>query len=188
MRVGMAETTTAFLDAVAARTPAPGGGAGAAFACALAAALVEMAARFGELDEAAARAAALRAEALRLREEDLSAYAPVLEALALPRDDPERSARVARTSSAAAGPPLAIAEAAAEVAALGRDVAAAGKPALPGTRSRARISRRARRGRPRGWWRSTSPAMPGPAARATRCGGRTAGGEGRARRPDLDRR
>ena len=128
----MSETTTGFLDAVAARTPAPGGGAGAAFACALAAALVEMAARFAELDEAAARAAALRAEVLRLREDDLAAYAPVLEALALPRDDPERAARVARASSAAAGPPLAIAEAAAEVAALGRDVAGAGKPALRG--------------------------------------------------------
>jgi formiminotetrahydrofolate cyclodeaminase len=121
-----------FLDAVAERTPAPGGGAAAALACALGAALVEMAARFASLDDAVARASALRAEAQRLGEEDLAAYAPVLEALALPRDDPSRAGRVRDASSAAAEVPLAVAEAAASVAELARAVAAGGRPALRG--------------------------------------------------------
>ena len=122
----------AFLDAVAERTPAPGGGAGAAVGCALGAALVEMAARFAGLDAVVARAGELRARALALRDEDLVAYAPVLEALALPGDDPARAGRLRDASSAAAEPPLAIAEAAAEVAELGRTVAAEGRPALRG--------------------------------------------------------
>ncbi len=57
---------------------------------------------------------------------------PVLEALRLPRDDPERAARLRDASSTAAGPPLEIAEAAAEVAELARSVAEAGRPALRG--------------------------------------------------------
>ena len=59
-------TLDGFLADVAARTAAPGGGAGAAVACALGAALTEMAARFAELDEAAAAAAGLRARGLAL--------------------------------------------------------------------------------------------------------------------------
>lgn len=122
----------AFLDAVSERTPAPGGGASAAVGCALAAALVEMAGRFGGLDDAVAKAGALRARALASRDADLDAYVPVLEALRLPRDDPARAARLRDASSAAAGPPLAVAEAAAEVATLARSVAEAGRPALRG--------------------------------------------------------
>jgi formiminotetrahydrofolate cyclodeaminase len=121
-----------FLAAVAERTPAPGGGAGAAAGCGLGAALAEMAARFAGRDEEAARAAALRAEALRLGEADLSAYAPVLEALRLPADDPRREERVAAAKSAAAEVPLAIAEAAAEVAELARGLARAGKRSVVG--------------------------------------------------------
>jgi formiminotetrahydrofolate cyclodeaminase len=121
-----------FLAEVAARTPAPGGGAGAAVGCALGAALTEMAARFAELDDAVARAAALRARGLALAEADLAAYAPVLEALKRPADDPGRAAAIRAASSAAADVPLAIAEAAAEVVALAREVAAAGKPGLRG--------------------------------------------------------
>jgi len=121
-----------FLDAVSERTPAPGGGAAAALGCALAAALVEMAARFAALEPAVARAGALRAEATRLGEADLSAYAPVLEALRLPRDDPARADRLQAASSAAAEVPLAVAEAAAEVAVLARSVAEDGRPALRG--------------------------------------------------------
>ena len=108
-RVGVARghkpamSVEAFLDAVSERTPAPGGGASAAVGCALAAALVEMAGRFGELDDAVARAGALRARALELRDADLEAYLPVLEALRLPREDPERAARLRDASSAAAG-------------------------------------------------------------------------------------
>ena len=104
-RVGVARghkpamSVEAFLDAVSERTPAPGGGASAAVGCALAAALVEMAGLFGELDDAVARAGALRARALELRDADLEAYLPVLEALRLPREDPERAARLRRSRS-----------------------------------------------------------------------------------------
>ncbi len=72
------------LDAVAAPTPAPGGGSSSALGCALAAALVEMAAGIGGASEAVERAGALRARALALAEEELGSYAPVLEARRLP--------------------------------------------------------------------------------------------------------
>lgn len=125
-------TPEAFLAAVAERTPAPGGGAAAGFGCALGAALVEMAAQFAGFEESAARAAELRAEGLRLADADLSAYAPVLAALRLPADDPSRAQALAAAQSGAAEVPLAIAEAAASVAVLAREVAAAGKPGLRG--------------------------------------------------------
>ena len=79
------------MAATAARTPAPGGGAAAGLAAALGAALAEMGAAFAGLDGVAARAAALRADALRLAAADAEAYAPVLDALRLPRDAPGRA-------------------------------------------------------------------------------------------------
>lgn len=125
-------TPAEFLAAVADRTPAPGGGAAAGVACALGAALAEMAARFAELEEVATRAAALRSEALALADADRTAYAPVLAALRLPADDPGRAEALLAAQSAAADVPLAIAEAAASAAVLAREVAAAGKPGLRG--------------------------------------------------------
>ena len=124
---GIALSLETFLAAVADRTPAPGGGAAAAAACALGAALAQMAARFADRDDDAARAAALRAAALRLGEEDLTAYAPVLEAARA--GDPER---LAEAKSEAAETPLAIAEAAAAVAELSRALAESGRPSLRG--------------------------------------------------------
>ena len=121
-----------FLAAVAERTPAPGGGTASAAGCALGAALAEMAARFAGRDDDAARAAALCAEALRLGEADLMAYAPVLEAQRLPGDDPQRPARVAAAKAAAADVPLAIAETAAQVAELARALARSGRRSLVG--------------------------------------------------------
>ncbi len=69
-----------FLAAVAEATPAPGGGSSAAVGAARAAARVEMAARLASSDRVADQASALRARALRLAEEEMSSYAPVLEA------------------------------------------------------------------------------------------------------------
>ncbi len=126
------ESVEQLLAAFADRTPAPGGGAAAGLGCALGAALAEMAARFAGSEAAVARAAQLRVEALRLVDADLTAFAPVLAALRLERGDPERPARIRAAQSEAAEVPLAIAEAAAEVAALARRVAAEGKPALRG--------------------------------------------------------
>jgi formiminotetrahydrofolate cyclodeaminase len=124
---GIEVSLETFLAAVAERTPAPGGGAAAAAGCAIGAALAEMAARFAGREEDARVAAGLVAEALRLGEADLTAYAPVLEAQRTGNE-----ARVAAAKGEAAEVPLAIAETAAAVAGLARALARAGKPALKG--------------------------------------------------------
>jgi formiminotetrahydrofolate cyclodeaminase len=121
-----------FLSNVAAATPAPGGGSSAAVSVALAAALVQMAAGVpssrasgaSRADDAAERAGALRARALRLAEEEMTSYAPVLEA----RDEHEREIALA----AACEPPAQIAETAAEVAELGLEVATSASPSVRG--------------------------------------------------------
>jgi len=114
----------AFLAAVAEATPAPGGGSSAGVAAALAAALVEMSARLASSDRAADQASALRARALRLAEEEMTSYAPVLEA----RNEHERELALA----AASEPPARIAETASEVAELGLQVAASSSPSVRG--------------------------------------------------------
>jgi formiminotetrahydrofolate cyclodeaminase len=121
-----------FLDEVASATPAPGGGSSAAVALGLAAALVEMSALLAGDSEAAGRARGLRAEALELAERELSSYAPVLDAMDLPHDDPSRSGRLEASLLEASRTPLAIAEAAADVAELGAAVARASKPDVRG--------------------------------------------------------
>jgi methenyltetrahydrofolate cyclohydrolase len=118
-----------LLDAVAEPTPAPGGGSSIGIACALAAALVEMAAGIGAAGADAVRLRALRARALELAERELSSYAPVLEARRLPADDPTRPARIAAALQEASAVPREIAAVAAEVAEVaqrvGADVSAA---------------------------------------------------------------
>jgi formiminotetrahydrofolate cyclodeaminase len=118
------EPLETFLDAVAEATPAPGGGSSAAVTAALAASLVEMAARLASDEEAAERARALRAGALRLAEEELASYAPVLEA----RTQADRMTAL----DAASEPPAQIAELAAEVAELGLKVAESASEAVRG--------------------------------------------------------
>ncbi|HMJ02118.1 MAG TPA: cyclodeaminase/cyclohydrolase family protein [Conexibacter sp.] len=130
-----------FLASVADATPAPGGGSSAGVAAALAAALVEMAAALpssraggatggnapaggASPSRAAEQAGALRARALRLAQEELTSYAPVLKA----RDERERSLALA----AASEPPAQIAETAAEVAELGAEVALSASAAVRG--------------------------------------------------------
>ena len=112
-----------LLAAVAAPTPAPGGGSSAGIVCALAAALVEMAAGIGD-GAAVDEARALRARALELAERELTSYAPVLEARRLPADDPARPARIAAALEEASAVPLEIQAVAAEVAALAQAVEA----------------------------------------------------------------
>ena len=113
-----------FLAAVADATPAPGGGSSAAVGTALAAALVEMAARIASAEEAAERAADLRARAMRLADRELTSYAPVLEAGA----PDEREAALAAASEA----PSQVAETAADIAELGAEVAGSSSPAVRG--------------------------------------------------------
>src|SRR5687768_15571528 len=139
---GLADQPLArLLDVVAAADPAPGAGSSAAVASALAAALLEMTATLalGREDgaqalpeDAPARAQALRRRALELADRDMSSYAPVLEVLRLPADSPDRADRLAIALADASRTPLAIAEAAAETAALAARVTAASKPAVRG--------------------------------------------------------
>jgi formiminotetrahydrofolate cyclodeaminase len=123
---------TDLLEDVAEKTPAPGGGSSAAWATALAAALVEMAAAFSEERSGAERARELRAQALGLAQQELSVYQPVLDAVRLPKDDPGRADKLARALSRAADSPLAIATTAAEVAGLAKELAATGNRTLEG--------------------------------------------------------
>ena len=118
---------TELLDSLGARTPAPGGGAAAALAGAIAAALTEMAAAFAETRKPAApdlnaghireRAATLRARLIELADEDAGVYAAVLATT----DPAARS----QALPAAADPPLQIATAAAEIAELASAIAVA---------------------------------------------------------------
>jgi methenyltetrahydrofolate cyclohydrolase len=113
-----------FIESVAEPTPAPGGGSTAGVTVALAAALVEMSAGIAGDSEAISSAAALRHRALVLAEQELSSYAPVLEA----RTPGEREAALA----AASEPPARIAQTAAEVAELGVEVASSASAAVRG--------------------------------------------------------
>jgi formiminotetrahydrofolate cyclodeaminase len=121
-----------LLAAVAERTPAPGGGYASAWAGAMAAALLEMAAAFADDSQAVERAAALRGQLLHEGGRELRSYQPVLEAMQLPLDDPARGEHLETALSGASEAPLQIARASAEVAELAAAVAARSKPTLAG--------------------------------------------------------
>jgi len=127
-----------FLDMVASREPAPGGGASAAVAVALAAALAGMAARFStdqlaDADRIADRAEGLRSRVMPLARADAAAYGRVLDAYRSSRDDEEGRRRKVRDAlSEAADVPLAIAEIGAEVAGISVRLAEDGNPNLRG--------------------------------------------------------
>jgi formiminotetrahydrofolate cyclodeaminase len=130
------EPVERFLDRIASAKPEATGGAVAAVAVAMAAGLVAMAARLAhewpQANEVVERAEALRSRAATLALADEEAYAKVIEALRLPPDSPSRDAEVATALSAAADVPLAVAEAAAEVALLADLVAREGSDRLRG--------------------------------------------------------
>ncbi len=128
-----------LLDEIAERTPAPGGGSVAAIAVAMAAGLVEMAARFsdGHWDDApgiAAQAGILRERAAPLAQADAEAYLRALEAFRLPKADrsAERDAAIGRALEQAASVPLEIAAVAADVAIVASGLAERGNPNLRG--------------------------------------------------------
>jgi methenyltetrahydrofolate cyclohydrolase len=121
-----------LLDVVASSDPAPGGGSSAATATALAAALVEMTATLAGDDDAAREAHELRERALQLADEDMSSYAPVLETLREPADEPGRAERLETALAGASRTPLAISEAAARTAALGAQVTDASSASVRG--------------------------------------------------------
>jgi methenyltetrahydrofolate cyclohydrolase len=127
-----------FLDMVASREPAPGGGASAAVAIALAAALTGMAARFStdhlaDAETIAGKAEELRSRVMPLARADAAAYGRVLDAYRIPRGDEEgRRRRIREALSEAADVPLSIAEVGAEVAGNAGRLVEEGNPNLRG--------------------------------------------------------
>lgn len=105
------ETVNDFLADLAARVPAPGGGATAALHLAQAAALAGMVARYSEGPKYAEHADViaaivsesdrLRADALRVAEEDAAAFSRVAEAYAMPKDGADDRAARSRAIAAA---------------------------------------------------------------------------------------
>jgi glutamate formiminotransferase/formiminotetrahydrofolate cyclodeaminase len=131
----------AFLDQVAAATPAPGGGSAGAYAGALAAALVEMVAGLtigkaryrdveGPMQEIRVRASALRAELLAGVVQDAAAFGRVMDAVHLPKETNEatkhRHLAIQLALIEAARVPLHTATCAAEVLGLAAKCAAQG--------------------------------------------------------------
>jgi formiminotetrahydrofolate cyclodeaminase len=106
------ETITAFLDQLAARVPAPGGGATAALHAAQSAALLAMVARYSDgakydadlMQHVITEADGIRNDALTLAERDAAAFGAVAEAYQLPKGtEEEREARSAAITTALAG-------------------------------------------------------------------------------------
>jgi formiminotetrahydrofolate cyclodeaminase len=130
----------ALLERVAAREATPGAGPTAAWTCAFAAALVEMVSavslRKQPEDSSAAearrdRAAKLRACALALAERDIAAYRDVL-AVGRRRQEAGHRERLRDALLAAADPPTAIVELAAEVTRLAVEAAAEARGGVRG--------------------------------------------------------
>jgi len=131
------------LDAVAAQRPAPGGGCSAAWAGAFGAGLVEMTASFTlarpkyagvhhRMADVRRDAKVLRRRLLELAEADAEVYEPVITAMRMPQQHPERAAKLEAAQSAAAEVPLEIAEACAHVAELAAEAARVGNLHLKG--------------------------------------------------------
>jgi formiminotetrahydrofolate cyclodeaminase len=132
-----------LLDSVAAQKPAPGGGCSAAWAGALGAALVEMAASFTlarpkyagvhhRMGDVRHDAKVLRKRLLELAEADADAYEPVIAAMRMPERHPLRERRLEEAQSKAAEVPLETAEAAAVVAEQAAEAARVGNAHLTG--------------------------------------------------------
>jgi len=107
------DTIAAFLEQLAARVPAPGGGATAALHAAQAAALLAMVARYSDgarydttrMAAIVVEADAIRSRALELAEADAAAFGAVGAAYRLPRSDSGRAEAIASALAGAARPP-----------------------------------------------------------------------------------
>ena len=136
------QTIGGYLERLAAREPAPGGGAAAALHAAQGAALLAMVARYTtgekyadhaqEVTEITAAADRLRSRALELAEQDARAFTAVTDAYRLPRAEPEqkaaRSRAIADALAGAAGPPADVIAVAAELVALAEWLLPFGNP------------------------------------------------------------
>ncbi len=136
------DTIAAFLDQLAARIPAPGGGATAALHAAQAAALLAMVARYSDsprydaelMGRIVSEADELREDGLALAEADAAAFSAVAAAYRLPQEsEQEKSARSASISAAlsdAARPPADVVRTALLVIRLAEDLLPAGNRAM----------------------------------------------------------
>jgi methenyltetrahydrofolate cyclohydrolase len=134
------QTIGAFLDQLAARVPAPGGGATAALQAAQSAALLAMVARYSDaprydaelMGRIVAEADQLRGEALMLAEADADAFGAVSEAYRLPREtSDQRAARTTAIAGAlaeAARPPAEVIRVALTLTGLAEELLSAGNP------------------------------------------------------------
>jgi methenyltetrahydrofolate cyclohydrolase len=132
------QTLEAFLGELAARVPAPGGGATAALHAAQAAALLAMVARYSDgprydaelMASVVARADKLRDSALTAAEDDAAAFGAVADAYRLPKDtDQEKAARAAAIAQAVAGaarPPAFVVDLARQLTGLAEELLPAG--------------------------------------------------------------
>lgn len=127
-----------FLDAVASREPAPGGGSSAAVSVAMAAGLVAMAARLSpdltESGRLVADAEHLRRRSAELADADAEAYGKVLATMSATRDSEpaEREERRRAAFESATLVPLELAELGADTARLAAVLVASGNPNLRG--------------------------------------------------------
>jgi formiminotetrahydrofolate cyclodeaminase len=136
------DTIAAFLDQLAARVPAPGGGATAALHAAQAAALTAMVARYSHgarynaelMDRIITEADELRQDALALAEADAEAFGAVAEAYRLPREteqeQQDRSAAISAALGGAARPPADVVRTALLVTSLAEELLPAGNRAM----------------------------------------------------------
>jgi formiminotetrahydrofolate cyclodeaminase len=128
------DTIATFLDQLAARVPAPGGGATAALHAAQAAALLAMVARYSDgarydaalMGRVVKEADALRATALGLAEADATAFGAVAAAYQMPRSAQGRSAAIASALAGAARPPADVVRLALLLIALAEELLPAG--------------------------------------------------------------
>ncbi|PYC87498.1 formimidoyltetrahydrofolate cyclodeaminase [Streptomyces tateyamensis] len=138
------ETISQFLDRLADRVPAPGGGATAALHAAQSAALLAMVARYSTGEKYAAHqqvveriireSDALRGRALTLAEQDAAAFTAVVEAYRLPKEDgaqrTARSAAITRALIGAARPPAEVITAALDAIELAEVLLPIGNPSV----------------------------------------------------------
>jgi formiminotetrahydrofolate cyclodeaminase len=130
------QSVEALLDAIGSGEPLPASGTTAALVAAMAAGLVSKVARVSKDWEdgqgVIAQARALRVRLTLLAQADTEAYGSALAAMRLPRELPQeqRDAILGRSLERAADVPLAIADAAADVAELAAVAAANGKTRL----------------------------------------------------------
>jgi formiminotetrahydrofolate cyclodeaminase len=136
------ETINDYLERLSAREPTPGGGAAGALHAAQGAALIAMVARYTtgakyaehehRSHRIAARADEIIPAALRVADEDESAFAAVIAAYRLSSTSPAeravRSQAIQEATVAAAVPPQALIELGAEIVELGRELAEFGNP------------------------------------------------------------